>query len=139
MPESQKKKTISKEEVRNLFNLWSDALETGDPDTVAQRYTNDAVLLPTVSDTPRIDYEGIKDYFVHFLKLEPKGEILESHVTCGETGAKMLECTNSPWEPLERRSELVTPLSTLLTMDNGRYPITIHPKCPKLQHLEPTS
>jgi uncharacterized protein (TIGR02246 family) len=33
--------------VRNLFNLWNDALATLDPSVVAARYTKDAVLLPT--------------------------------------------------------------------------------------------
>ncbi|CAJ1959485.1 unnamed protein product [Cylindrotheca closterium] len=88
MPESTQKKTqakiLSQEEVKGLFYLWNEALETRDPHTVAKRYTQNAVLLPTVSDIPRSDYEGIKDYFAYFLKLEPKGEILESHVTCGE-------------------------------------------------------
>jgi len=84
MPESNKKKTITKDGVKNLFQKWSEALETRDPDAVASLYAKDAVLLPTVSDIPRSDYQGIKDYFVHFLRLEPKGEIVESHVTCGE-------------------------------------------------------
>jgi len=88
MPESQKKMTASKAEVTNLFDLWNDALLTGDPDAVARRYSKDAVLLPTVSDTPRSDYEGIKDYFVNFLKLEPNGEILESYITCGDNWCK---------------------------------------------------
>ncbi|KAL3933667.1 MAG: hypothetical protein SGBAC_010290 [Bacillariaceae sp.] len=124
MPESQKKKIISKEEVRNLFNLWSDALETGDPATVAQRYTNEAVLLPTVSDTPRTDYEGIRDYFVHFLKLEPKGEILESHVICGENWCAdvgIYEFTlGTTGEKVRARYSFV------YTFDNGQWKISHH-------------
>ena len=59
---------ISKEEVKNLFQLWNSALATEDPDAVAKRYSSNAVLLPTVSDVPRTDYALIKDYFVGFLK-----------------------------------------------------------------------
>ena len=59
-----------------------------DSDKVAQRYAKNAVLLPTVSDTPRTDYDSIKDYFENFLKLEPEGEILESFVTVGDTWCK---------------------------------------------------
>jgi hypothetical protein len=59
---------ISDAEVTGLFKLWNDALATLDPDTVAKRYAKTSVLLPTVSDTPRTDYNGIKSYFVDFLQ-----------------------------------------------------------------------
>jgi len=78
--------SISRKEVQGLFGLWNDALATLDSDTVAQRYADNALLLPTVSDTPRNDYEGIKDYFDNFLKSEPRGEILESFVQIGDCG-----------------------------------------------------
>lgn len=71
--------TLSPQEVRDLFRLWNTALMTGNPDTVTRRYTKDAVLLPTKSDIPRTDYEGIRDYFVHFLEKKPVGKILESY------------------------------------------------------------
>merc|ERR1712176_1197789 len=70
-------------EVRDLFHLWNDALATLDPDAVAKRYATQAVLLPTVSDIPRTDYDSIKAYFVDFLKKKPQGTILESYVTSG--------------------------------------------------------
>eukprot|EP00573_Skeletonema_grethae_P003186 CAMPEP_0201687460 /NCGR_PEP_ID=MMETSP0578-20130828/1516_1 /ASSEMBLY_ACC=CAM_ASM_000663 /TAXON_ID=267565 /ORGANISM="Skeletonema grethea, Strain CCMP 1804" /LENGTH=591 /DNA_ID=CAMNT_0048171619 /DNA_START=13 /DNA_END=1788 /DNA_ORIENTATION=+ len=76
-------KPITEDEVRGLFSLWNNALATLDPKKVASRYATKGVLLPTVSDTPRTDFESIEDYFVHFLKLKPQGEILESHVTIG--------------------------------------------------------
>lgn len=55
---------------------------------MAKRYAKDAVLLPTVSDTPRTDYASIKDYFDNFLKLQPQGEIIDSFVTVGDGWAK---------------------------------------------------
>ncbi|KAL7533369.1 hypothetical protein ACHAXR_005184, partial [Thalassiosira sp. AJA248-18] len=45
--------------------------------------SSNAVLLPTVSDVPRTDYDLIKHYFVDFLKKKPQGEILESNVIIG--------------------------------------------------------
>ena len=87
IPQKPKEK-ITVDQVRNLFFLWNDALDTLDSDCVAQRYAKDAVLLPTVSDTPRTDYATIKDYFDNFLKLKPQGEILESYVTVGDGWAK---------------------------------------------------
>ncbi len=69
MPEEVvRPKAITKDEVRGLFGLWNDALATGEPSKVASRYTNDAVLLPTLSDRARYDTDGIADYFVHFLE-----------------------------------------------------------------------
>lgn len=75
--------SIADDEVRSLFHLWNDALATGDAETVANRYSKNPCLLPTVSDVPRTDHDSIKDYFVAFLQKEPQGEILESYVTTG--------------------------------------------------------
>eukprot|EP00804_Cyclotella_cryptica_P022469 CCRYP_015110-RC/>CCRYP_015110-RC protein AED:0.06 eAED:0.06 QI:732/1/1/1/0.75/0.8/5/266/459 len=83
MPEASKPQAITEEEVRNLFQLWNAALATEDPEAVANRYANRAVLLPTVSDVPRTDHDLIKDYFVSFLKKKPQGRILESNVSIG--------------------------------------------------------
>ena len=74
---------ITEDEVRGLFHLWNDALATEDPDAVAKRYAKQGVLLPTVSDVPRTDYDSIKDYFVNFLQKKPQGVILESNVMIG--------------------------------------------------------
>ena len=74
---------ITEDEVRDLFQLWNGALATLEPKNVADRYAKKAVLLPTVSDIPRTDYDSIQDYFVNFLKLQPQGEILESNVSIG--------------------------------------------------------
>ena len=59
-----------------------------DSELVASRYAKNAVLLPTVSDVPRTDHEGIKDYFDNFLQLKPQGVILESFVTIGDDWCK---------------------------------------------------
>ena len=83
MPEGTKPEPINEAEVKNLFQLWNSALATEDPDAVASRYAKNAVLLPTVSDVPRTDYDLIKDYFVGFLQKKPQGQILESNVTIG--------------------------------------------------------
>lgn len=75
---------ISDDEVRSLFYLWNDALATLDPDTVVKRYASKSILLPTVSDTPRTDVAGIKDYFTAFTKSKPQGVIKESTVIKGD-------------------------------------------------------
>ena len=81
--------TTTKETIRSLFHTWNKALATGNPDTVTAMYTTDAVLLPTVSDTPRTSPLAIRDYFLHFLQNKPHGSILESHVqVLGDTAAQ---------------------------------------------------
>jgi len=79
---------ITKAEVRGLFDLWNDALKTGDPATVAERYAREGVLLPTLSDVPRTDVAGIKDYFVGFLSKRPTGKILEGEIYIGNNWAQ---------------------------------------------------
>ncbi len=79
---------LSADQVGNLFHLWNDALDTLDPEAVANRYTKNAVLLPTISDLPRTTPEAIKDYFTLFLKSKPQGKILKSYVQFGPKWAK---------------------------------------------------
>ena len=47
------KSDITETEVRALFELWNQALATGDSRIVADRYIKKPMLLPTVSDKPR--------------------------------------------------------------------------------------
>jgi hypothetical protein len=75
---------IADADVTKLFNKWNDAAATLDPDAVAKLYASKCVLLPTISDTPRTDYAGLKSYFTDFLKMKPQGVILESNVIQGE-------------------------------------------------------
>eukprot|EP00525_Craspedostauros_australis_P012295 CAMPEP_0198110008 /NCGR_PEP_ID=MMETSP1442-20131203/2038_1 /TAXON_ID= /ORGANISM="Craspedostauros australis, Strain CCMP3328" /LENGTH=183 /DNA_ID=CAMNT_0043765887 /DNA_START=25 /DNA_END=576 /DNA_ORIENTATION=+ len=81
-------KTIEESQVKNLFQLWNAALASGDPKKVAQRYSKNAVLLPTVSDVPRTDAALIEDYFVAFLKKAPMGRIVESNIMIGKNWAQ---------------------------------------------------
>ena len=76
--------TISDSDVTGLFHLWNDALATLDPEAVVARYAKKSILLPTVSNIPRTDYDGIKSYFVDFLQKKPQGVILESNVIQGQ-------------------------------------------------------
>jgi uncharacterized protein (TIGR02246 family) len=66
---------IAKADVERLFDRWNDSLKTGDPEKVADNYAEDAILLPTVSNKPRLTREERVDYFTEFLKKEPVGTI----------------------------------------------------------------
>lgn len=67
-------------EISAQFNIWNSALQTGDPAKVAALYAAESVLLPTVSNVPRLDFEAKKAYFTDFLKLKPFGTIDQANV-----------------------------------------------------------
>jgi uncharacterized protein (TIGR02246 family) len=70
--------TPTKAEIDALFDRWNAAVETGDPEKVADLYAPDAVLLPTLSPVVRTDRAGLVDYFEHFLAKNPSGERTQS-------------------------------------------------------------
>ncbi|WP_030667892.1 SgcJ/EcaC family oxidoreductase [Streptomyces cellulosae] len=70
----------TQQQVATLFDGWNTALQTGDPDKVADLYAKDAVLLPTVSDKVRTDRAEIVDYFEHFLLNKPVGKKIQTIV-----------------------------------------------------------
>lgn len=73
--------TPSEEEIAALFDTWNEALATGDAETVANLYTEDATLLSTLSADIREGREEISGYFAEdFLPKQPQGVITESHV-----------------------------------------------------------
>jgi uncharacterized protein (TIGR02246 family) len=66
---------ITKTDVEKLFDRWNASLKTADPEKVADNYAEDAVLLPTVSNKPRLTRAERVEYFKEFLKKEPVGAI----------------------------------------------------------------
>jgi uncharacterized protein (TIGR02246 family) len=67
-------------EIADQFEIWNQALQTGDPGKVAACYAADAILLPTVSPKVRHNHDEIRDYFVHFLAKNPIGRIVEQNI-----------------------------------------------------------
>jgi len=67
--------TLEPKVVAALFDDWNFALSSLDASQVVQRYWPNAVLLPTVSNTPRTSPAMIDDYFEHFLAKRPRGRI----------------------------------------------------------------
>jgi uncharacterized protein (TIGR02246 family) len=66
---------ISEQQAAALFDRWNDSLRTGDPKKVVANYAATSILLPTVSDTPRLTAQAKEDYFSHFLAKKPVGKI----------------------------------------------------------------
>ena len=65
----------TEKEIASLFEGWNAALATGKPEAVVARYANTSILLPTVSNVPRLTPEARRDYFEMFLKNKPQGKI----------------------------------------------------------------
>ncbi len=63
------------QEISALFDRWNRSLQTGDPHQVVANYAERSVLLPTVSNKPRLTSAEKEDYFHHFLKNKPMGVI----------------------------------------------------------------
>jgi uncharacterized protein (TIGR02246 family) len=68
-------KRTSEPEIAALFDRWNQSLQTGDPQKVADNYAENAILLATVSDKPRLTTAERLDYFQHFLADRPAGKI----------------------------------------------------------------
>ncbi|KAL7533886.1 hypothetical protein ACHAXR_011432 [Thalassiosira sp. AJA248-18] len=106
-----------------MFDLWNDALRTGDPATVAKRYAREGVLLPTLSDVPRTDRVGTEDYFVHFLEKKPVGKIFEGDIFVGNNWAQdagIYEFTFQDGSKVKARYSFV------YVYEDGRWMISHH-------------
>ncbi|MFF0953002.1 SgcJ/EcaC family oxidoreductase [Rhizobium leguminosarum] len=73
----------SEAEIAKLFDRWNTSLATLSPQEVAKNYSEDSVLLATLSDKPRLTQAERIDYFEHFLVNEPKGHIDSRDVKIG--------------------------------------------------------
>lgn len=65
----------SEQEIASLFDRWNQSLQTGDPHKVVANYAERSILLPTVSNKPRLTAAEKEDYFHHFLENQPSGKI----------------------------------------------------------------
>ncbi|WP_211442602.1 nuclear transport factor 2 family protein [Collimonas humicola] len=68
-------RAISEQEVAGLFDRWNQSLQTGDARKVVANYAVRSILLPTVSNKPRLTPAEKEDYFQHFLENRPSGKI----------------------------------------------------------------
>jgi len=68
-------KVTSEAEIAALFDRWNRSLQTGEPQKVVANYAEKSILLPTVSNKPRLTPTEKEDYFHHFLENRPSGTI----------------------------------------------------------------
>jgi len=74
-PRMESCKETSEQEIAALFDRWNRSLQTGDPHAVVANYAKQSILLPTVSNKPRLTVAEKEDYFHHFLQDRPSGKI----------------------------------------------------------------
>ncbi len=67
--------SITEKDVASLFDRWNDSLKSKNLDAILANYAPDAVLLPTLSNTPHVNSAQKRKYFVNFLKKDPSGQI----------------------------------------------------------------
>ncbi|RQO35904.1 DUF4440 domain-containing protein [Herminiimonas sp. KBW02] len=65
----------TEKQVASLFDRWNATLQTGDPQKVVANYASKSILLPTLSNKPRLTSEEKVDYFKHFMEHKPVGTI----------------------------------------------------------------
>jgi len=68
-------RATSEKEIAALFDRWNASLQTGDPKKVVANYAEKSILLPTVSNKPRLTAAEKDNYFQYFLKSKPVGTI----------------------------------------------------------------
>ena len=74
---------VSEQEIAALFDRWNRSLQTLDPKKVVANYAEKSLLLPTVSNKPRLTPAEKEDYFEHFLEKRPVGSIDMRYIEIG--------------------------------------------------------
>ena len=73
----------SEQQIAALFDRWNQSLQTGNPPEVVANYAEGSILLPTVSNKPRLTAAEKEDYFVNFMKNKPSGVIDSRTIAIG--------------------------------------------------------
>jgi uncharacterized protein (TIGR02246 family) len=73
----------NKEEIAALFDRWNASLKTRNAAKVNANYADNAVLLATISKTPRVNSTERIAYFKDFLTKHPVGKIDARTITIG--------------------------------------------------------
>ncbi|MFZ1327127.1 MAG: DUF4440 domain-containing protein [Candidatus Contendobacter sp.] len=76
-------KNVTEPEIAGLFDRWNQSLQSGDPKKVVANYADHSILLPTVSNKPRLTAAEKEDYFRHFLEKGPSGKIDMRYIDIG--------------------------------------------------------
>jgi uncharacterized protein (TIGR02246 family) len=79
---------VTEDQVRGWFIEWNNAMATGDPKVVMNRYAKDAIMMTTMSQQPKTTAREISQFYRIFLWNRPQARQLESYVTLSSHWAK---------------------------------------------------
>jgi uncharacterized protein (TIGR02246 family) len=115
---------VTQAQVEAQFQRFNSAWATKNPDRVTSLFSRNAVLLPTVSNQPRTDHAGIRDYFVKFLANSPQGRINTSTVKLGCNAAARLGTWSVTMDGADGRKQTVhARYSFIYVFENGDWKI----------------
>ena len=80
---SEECRPTTDQEIAALFDRWNRSLQTGNPHLVVANYAERSILLPTLSNKPRITAAEKEEYFEHCLENQPIGTINFSFIEIG--------------------------------------------------------
>jgi len=80
---TEKCRPTTDQEIAALFDRWNRSLQTDNPHLVVANYAERSILLPTLSNKPRVTVAEKEDYFEHFLENQPVGTINFSFIEIG--------------------------------------------------------
>ncbi|WP_225422598.1 DUF4440 domain-containing protein [Pseudomonas huaxiensis] len=116
--------TTTEADILDLFHQWNSSLQSGDPLAVNALYAPDAVLLPTVSNIPRLNAQERIDYFKHFLASQPVGKLDSQRVHTGCNSALLSGLYTFKF--VGTGAEVAARYSFAYTWDGERWLISSH-------------
>lgn len=116
---------VTQAQVDGLFTRFNDGFQTRDADVMVAMFSDNAVLLPTISSRMRTDAAGIRDYFVSFLTNRPFGTVTESETTLGcNTATRVGNWTVRLTNPTTGvTSDVAARFSFIYTYERGQWRI----------------
>jgi len=76
-------KLVTESEIKSLFDRWNRAIQSRDVADVVALYAKDSILLPTMSNKPRLTPAEKEDYFRHFQHKLPSAVVDLRHIDIG--------------------------------------------------------
>ena len=74
---------VQEDDIAQLFERWSTALETQHPDRVTRLYDSDAMVIVGQSAAPRMGYGEIRDYYFHLVQRNPRVRLQSRMIRLG--------------------------------------------------------
>jgi uncharacterized protein (TIGR02246 family) len=117
---------VTESEIAQLFVRWNAALQTLNPDKVADNYAPDATLLPTVENGPLVTRSAIVAYFKVFLAKKPVGAINDRIIRIGCNVAFDIGLYTFTYGTPERPPPTPARYTFIYEYDGGRWLIAHH-------------